>query len=513
MIDLVKINAELDALRNLVKAPPGPPPREGLDWKEETHRWIRPKPIVSKSQKLPAPESKPKQRRAQSENVFARLIDKVIDVGASSDSSYVADQMAIVADGITMSEVHWGAFEEGTHRKQQQLLEESMMHMNDAIRGMSKTLRLQSMSNENKKIMSKLNGALKRRREKLKGMHKENRVNLVQAKLAKMHKELDRMEEVSKTLARKRTSTPSDKKKSQVIIGNVQNTRQHLHDALDTYKTTGWRDALDHLNEVIGPTYGLHEVLNVDLDDFDMEIGMSLNPLGDQLENLRVELGTETISRPVDRHNVSTLGEPLKTATDLLANWDDFDPQLKGGFKSMVSDSFKRSAKESIKMIGVMLKPDFQRPLQESLHRRRIEVYGSDEDWDKKVRIKYEGVPSSVFFTGGYNGGNVGAYATDLGIRTPERSSTHTLIHEIGHQIDIYDSLNEEGSRRLKNMMSRRAKNMTNAELRKSAVTAYATANVNEYFAECFATYITNPVKLYTQDPQAFAILQDEYFQ
>ena len=25
----------------LVKAgPPGPPPREGLKWKEETHRWI-----------------------------------------------------------------------------------------------------------------------------------------------------------------------------------------------------------------------------------------------------------------------------------------------------------------------------------------------------------------------------------------------------------------------------------------------------------------------------------------
>ena len=26
----------------LVKAPPGPPPRPGLEWREETHRWVRP---------------------------------------------------------------------------------------------------------------------------------------------------------------------------------------------------------------------------------------------------------------------------------------------------------------------------------------------------------------------------------------------------------------------------------------------------------------------------------------
>ena len=28
--------------RRVVKAPPGPPPREGLAWREQTHRWFRP---------------------------------------------------------------------------------------------------------------------------------------------------------------------------------------------------------------------------------------------------------------------------------------------------------------------------------------------------------------------------------------------------------------------------------------------------------------------------------------
>ena len=39
--DVQKLVVEIHS--NLVKAPPGPPPRHGLEWKEETHRWIRPK--------------------------------------------------------------------------------------------------------------------------------------------------------------------------------------------------------------------------------------------------------------------------------------------------------------------------------------------------------------------------------------------------------------------------------------------------------------------------------------
>jgi hypothetical protein len=34
---------------DLEKAPPGPPPREGLTWKEQTHRWIRPRERVEAS--------------------------------------------------------------------------------------------------------------------------------------------------------------------------------------------------------------------------------------------------------------------------------------------------------------------------------------------------------------------------------------------------------------------------------------------------------------------------------
>ena len=36
------INDVVYAARLLMKSPPGPPPRKGLEWKEETHRWIRP---------------------------------------------------------------------------------------------------------------------------------------------------------------------------------------------------------------------------------------------------------------------------------------------------------------------------------------------------------------------------------------------------------------------------------------------------------------------------------------
>ena len=40
---------ELDRiLANLQKAPPGPPPRAGLEWREQTHRWFRPEETSSK---------------------------------------------------------------------------------------------------------------------------------------------------------------------------------------------------------------------------------------------------------------------------------------------------------------------------------------------------------------------------------------------------------------------------------------------------------------------------------
>ena len=39
---MVTVTLSCRFARRLVKAPPGPPPRRGLKWKEETHRWIRP---------------------------------------------------------------------------------------------------------------------------------------------------------------------------------------------------------------------------------------------------------------------------------------------------------------------------------------------------------------------------------------------------------------------------------------------------------------------------------------
>ena len=46
----------LQLINEILKAPPGPPPRPGLKWHEETHRWIRPK--EAKGSK-PSTESKP----------------------------------------------------------------------------------------------------------------------------------------------------------------------------------------------------------------------------------------------------------------------------------------------------------------------------------------------------------------------------------------------------------------------------------------------------------------------
>ena len=43
----------LQLFNELLKAPPGPPPRSGLKWNEETHRWIRPAEGASGPQQKP----------------------------------------------------------------------------------------------------------------------------------------------------------------------------------------------------------------------------------------------------------------------------------------------------------------------------------------------------------------------------------------------------------------------------------------------------------------------------
>ena len=42
VIDRLQVYLDLSKALMQLMGPPGPPPREGLEWKEETHRWIRP---------------------------------------------------------------------------------------------------------------------------------------------------------------------------------------------------------------------------------------------------------------------------------------------------------------------------------------------------------------------------------------------------------------------------------------------------------------------------------------
>ena len=45
MNDLETIQKMVKESQDLVKAPPGPPPRLGLVWSEEHHRWVKPEHI------------------------------------------------------------------------------------------------------------------------------------------------------------------------------------------------------------------------------------------------------------------------------------------------------------------------------------------------------------------------------------------------------------------------------------------------------------------------------------
>ena len=62
-----------DKVRLLEKAPPGPPPRLGLEWKEETHRWIRPREQGGLEEEVIQAERTPSQAAIESIRFYAKL--------------------------------------------------------------------------------------------------------------------------------------------------------------------------------------------------------------------------------------------------------------------------------------------------------------------------------------------------------------------------------------------------------------------------------------------------------
>ena len=84
------VNGVVERSRGIIKNAPGPPPRPGLEWKEETKRWIRPdrdstKPKRSRqeeqpSQKKPKQEDQPSQKKPAQEELEAfKPGSKVLD--------------------------------------------------------------------------------------------------------------------------------------------------------------------------------------------------------------------------------------------------------------------------------------------------------------------------------------------------------------------------------------------------------------------------------------------------
>ena len=85
---------------------------------------------------------------------------------------------------------------------------------------------------------------------------------------------------------------------------------------------------------------------------------------------------------------------------------------------------------------------------------------------------------------------------------TDEFTREHVIIHEIGHQIHVYDLIDQKLWDGLLDIYRKKRRIS-------EVVSSYAGTNYREYVAECMAYYILHPKKLQAADPSAYVLLHN----
>ena len=510
--------------KSIQKAPPGPPPREGLKWKEETHRWIRPDEEENLPGRRPKEEDEGKQVKPNYESLvknWGKLLDEISKLNENAiysghqEYDIIRNSSAALSDYVMSASLEVNNYEEHSFPDQKQKLNEGMHYLNRADDVFEDVVKkLGSDHAMSKRYFIPMRRSIRRRHKALREIHREKLQfewdNDVEFSLKG---EFDYMKELFTF-------------DQQMMQNHYDEADGYFKSATIAYKEGDKELAGDYLDSA---NYRFMELASLLTDrarekdslqgNFEVSrIKDSRNRLNFSIRRRIIKNEVEGLGRPEFSPMLDSKGKRLKESNSIdtpIHLWDKdvmlsnrtYSQNIPYREKDANSVFASMTIQTGARKIMRKLIPKLQKRFQRSIQKVDVSTYNSDS-WEKVVRGAFgESLPNGLTYS------NIGGFCGDKGIHVPDKVTDHDIIHEMGHHVDMIDVINEKASFEMKQLYRRKKEEFGEGGINNVVMRPYTGKNYREFFADNFAYYLVDPKKLFYKDPEAYMILNRNMFQ
>ena len=515
---------ESELKKSLDKAPPGPPPREGLKWKEETHRWIRPDEEENLPGRRPKEEDEGKQVKPNYESLvknWGKLLDEISKLNENAiysgyqEYDIIRNSSAALSDYVMSASLEVNNYEEHSFPDQKQKLNEGMYYLNKADDVFEDAVKkLGSDHAMSKRYFIPMRRSIRRRHKALREIHREKLQfewdNDVEFSLKG---EFDYMKELF-TFDQQMMQNHYDEADGyfkSATIAYKEGDKELAGDYLDSanYKFMELASLLTNRARKKDSLQGNFEV---------SRIKDSRNRLNFSIRRRIMKNEVEGLGRPEFSPMLDSKGKRLKVSNSIdipIHSWEKevllsnrtYSQNIPYREKDINSTTASMIIQTGARKIMRKLVPKLQKRFQRSIQKVDVSTYNSDS-WEKVVRGAFgESLPNGLTYS------SICGFCGEQGIHVPDKVRDYDIIHEMGHHVDIFDVINEKASFEMNQLYRRKKEEFGDGGINDVVMRPYTGKNRREFFADNFAYYLVDPKSLFYKDPEAYMILNRNMFQ
>ena len=508
-------NEDVSLSKSMMKVAPGPPPRPGLKWKEETHRWIRPKEDTKESQASVLNDDdypdiqgeidfvgEMKLKPSKNLNKLAKRIGGLFQ-GAIKDYIDMANYKLLDYDKASFD-----------GQKEKLLAVDNLLRRSEAE--INKVLPSVPKDNDIYKDVLKSKYAIGYQRRKVRAVLHEKR--LYEFGVDIEFKLMENFDAVRRLVDKSDKLQVQDAEEDRyALLNSLDEGKRYLKAAYIDYAKGNEESAesallgakwsiLNAHDTVVA--YEKHSFLTDDMINISYRHQEDIEKRITAWQLDEIQYPTKEVGKAV------STGKALKEANNLqeVHAWEI--PGIKAALGYATEDPSsdnsdfakigKMQVRASTRAIVRQLKPKLQKKFQDIMDKADVYLFNpANHDWEGAVLSAFPDLPPEFR-------ANVAGFCGSQGIQIPGNAARSTIVHEIGHHIDLWNVLSDATHDRMRILFNKRR---SREGQRFSTVRAYATENQKEYFADTFAHFIEDPVHLYNKDPEAYKILSEGLFQ